>query len=69
MAQKMSVDIDHYHDTCQSLKPDVLQSESCRKQTIHFPLNRNMYFLVSACSNEWYCFKIKKPVWVAWEYE
>ncbi len=68
MAQKIitiiffiSVDIDDF----------LLQSESCRNQTIIFTwqkkyLNRKMYFLVSACSKEWYCFKIKKPVWVAW---
>ncbi len=72
----ISVDIDNYHDKCQifiSFKFKaklLLQSESCRNQTINFPqhnnyLNRKMYLLVSACSNEWYCFKIKKPVWVA----
>ncbi len=39
----ISVDIDNYHDKCQifisfKFKPRILlQSESCRNQTIHFP--------------------------------
>ncbi len=39
----ISVDIDNYHDTCQifisfKFKPRILlQSESCRNQTINFP--------------------------------
>ncbi len=58
----------NYHDKCQifiSFKIKdrfLLQSESCRNQTINFPqqnkyLTRKINFLVSAWSNEWYCFK------------
>ncbi len=45
----ISVDIDNYHDKCQIFiyfkfeARFLLQRESCRNQTIHFPLKQNKY--------------------------
>ncbi len=60
----ISVDIDNYHDKCQifisfKFKARFLhQSEklSLIFLKINILIEKNV-FLISACSNEWYCFK------------